>query len=448
MRKLILVELFWTRDKDPRVPLAMGSLLAATRHAGIDVRGLTYPVNGANFDRDQILADIEELLEEHQNFDVGFGVYVWNEEDVQELGQQLRYHHPNLRIILGGPQISYSGKGLEERYPFATAFVRGYGESALIELMTRGGRPAIDGVHWAGTTDFGLQTNVDLEELPSPFLTGLIDVTDQRFLRWETKRGCSFRCAFCQHREAGKRLTRRELNRTRLLAEIDLFCNSGVDDIAVLDPIFNQGSEYMAVLNQFLHHTYDGHLSLQCRFEMVDDAFLDLVTQLNCTLEFGLQTIHREEGEAVNRPNHMPRVDEVIDKLHRRDIHFEVSLIFGLPRQTLTSFEDSIAYCLDRYVPVIKAFPLMMLRGTPLERDRHRWGLIESQDRIPRVIASDSYGRDEWERMAALSEALKSTEGEHPASLAELRRLAAAHAPDLRRWTPEKMPLDAISGTA
>ena len=439
MRQLILVELFWTRDKDPRVPLAMGSLLAATRQAGIDARGLNVPVNDPDSDIDDILVDIDASIDDPERCDVGFGVYVWNEEYIQQIGNSLRRRYPNLRIILGGPQISYSGPGLEERYPFGDAFVRGYGESALVEILKHDGQPEIDGVHWAGDTDLGEQTRVDLDDLPSPFLSGSVDVADQQFIRWETKRGCSFRCAFCQHREAGKRLTRRELSRNRLIDEIELFCNSDIDEIAILDPIFNQGPDYMAVLEEFVHRGYDGHLSLQCRFELVDDDFLDLVTQLNCSLEFGLQSIHRDEGEAVNRPNHIQKVDEAIAGLHRREIHFEVSLIFGLPIQTLTSFEQSVKYCLKRQIPVIKAFPLMLLRGTPLEQQREQWNLVESDDPIPMVVASDSYDRADQRRMSALSEALKATEGTHPATLDELRRLANDHAPDPRRWTPERM---------
>ena len=418
----------------------MGSLLAATREAELDVRGLTYPVNDPAFELDKVGADIEAILTEEPNFDVAFGVYVWNEQAFQYLGRMLRLRHPERRIILGGPQISYSGPGLEERYPFATAFVRGYGESALVEILSKEGQPLIKGVHWAGCKDRCQQAKVDLEAIPSPFLMGLIDVSGQQFVRWEAKRGCSFRCAFCQHREAGSQLRRRELDRRRLLDEIEIFCRSGVEDIAVLDPIFNQGPDYLEILDTFVGHQFDGRLSLQCRFELVDESFLELVSELNCTLEFGLQTIHRDEGKAVRRPNHMPKVEEVIEKLHRLGIHFEVSLIFGLPRQTLNSFEQSVAFCLDSSVPVIKAFPLMLLRGTHLERQRDRWNLVESDDPIPMVIESDSYSHAEWKRMAALSAALKDTEGSHPTSFADLRKKADEHAPDPRRWSPDALP--------
>jgi hypothetical protein len=435
---LTLVSLDWTRDKDPRVPLGHASLLAALEDAAVAATGLSYPVNDEGFEPDDTLREIRRRIEPHNGaaHTVGLGVYVWNEQYVQYLGQALRRLHPELRIVLGGPQISYSGPGLEERYPFADVFVRGYGEEALVELAAAEAPRPIAGVHWAGTHDLRQPTRVDLQALPSPFTTGLLNLQDQRFVRWETKRGCSFRCSFCQHREAGKRLTRNELAVARLTQEIELFCQSGVKDIAVLDPIFNQGPHFMAVLQEFVRRRFDGRLSLQCRFELVEEGFLDLAAQLDCRLEFGLQTIHRKEGTAVNRPNHMPKVEKIIDALHQRDINFEVSLIFGLPSQTLASFRESVDYCLRRKVPVVKAFPLMLLRGTELDIERDKWGLVESDDPIPMVVSSDTFSRAEWKKMAQLSEALKATEGHHPRELTALRNAAEHFTPQAHRWTP------------
>ena len=38
-RRIVLVDLFWTRDKDPRVPLGHAALLSALRsEAAVDVR--------------------------------------------------------------------------------------------------------------------------------------------------------------------------------------------------------------------------------------------------------------------------------------------------------------------------------------------------------------------------------------------------------------------------
>lgn len=45
MRRVVLVDFYWTRDKDPRVPLGHASLLAALRADGVEVRSVVIAVN-------------------------------------------------------------------------------------------------------------------------------------------------------------------------------------------------------------------------------------------------------------------------------------------------------------------------------------------------------------------------------------------------------------------
>lgn len=438
-RRVILVDLYWTRDKDPRVPLGHASILTTLKERGIDARSLVVAVNAPHLDAAGICAAI---LEETvgcapDEVDVAFGAYVWGEALLQEVLRRLRAEGFGGRLILGGPQISYSEGGLELLYPDADVFIRGYGEEALAALARTTHQEPIDGVHWAGTLDRRTRASVDLEKLPSPWLTGTIPLYEQRFIRWETQRGCPFRCAFCQHREAGARLKRRALGLPRVEAEIDLFCQADVREIAVLDPIFNMAKHAVGVLERFADRGFEGRLSLQCRAEAIDDAFLDAAAALDVCLEFGLQTIHPEEGSAIKRRNHIGRVDTALAGVRARGLEHEVSLIFGLPLQTVASFEASVAWCLEREVPVIKAFPLLLLRGTALERERERWGLGDSGGAMPMVVRSSSFDAHGWGEMARLSEALKLTEGRHPRTLAALKALATTLEPDLLRWAPD-----------
>src|SRR4051794_35459903 len=47
-RRVVLVDVYWTRDKDPRVPLGHGCLLAALRaDPAIDARSVVLPVNSS-----------------------------------------------------------------------------------------------------------------------------------------------------------------------------------------------------------------------------------------------------------------------------------------------------------------------------------------------------------------------------------------------------------------
>jgi radical SAM superfamily enzyme YgiQ (UPF0313 family) len=435
-RRVILASIDWTRDKDPRIPLGHASIVAALRSAGVDVRAFSFAINHSGFNEERILEDILDSAWglKPEQVDVGLGVYVWNDRVVKSLLIALRRHGFRGRIILGGPQISYAGAGLEQFYPEADAFVRGYGEEAMVALAATAERIRFTGVHWAGQVDSGIQAQAKLETLPSPFLGNVIDLSNgQRFIRWETQRGCPFRCSFCQHREAGSRLRRRDIPLARLEREMELFVRSGVDDIAVLDPLFNLGDHALAVLKTFRKLGYHGRLSLQCHFSTLDDGFLDACEDLDVRLEFGLQTIHEREARAVERMNDMEKVLKGIRKLHERSIPFEVSIIFGLPEQTLESFRRTVDFCLRQRVPVLKAFPLMLLRGTVLERQRAQWGFKENDEPIPSVIRSHTFDEREWRQMEALAEALRRTEGGHPGGIETLEEWVAP-SPDTEGW--------------
>ena len=421
VRSIILIELPWGRDKDPRVPLGHASLLASLQKFGEgEVISIVAPINDSSTNPHSLKSRILKLSEVRGDLDLAIGAYVWAEDVIKELLVLLRASGFTGRIILGGPQISYTPCGLEELYPEADVFVRGYGEMAIVGLFNYPGMTSIEGAHFAGQTDLNLQTSVDLSVLPSPWLSGAIDPQGQRFIRWETQRGCSFRCSFCQHKEAGMRLVRRELDEARIMAEIDLFCRSGVEEIAVLDPIFNMGPLAKSILQRFIDNGFTGKLALQCRAEMCDDEFLEMASNLDVKFEFGLQTIHPEESKAVNRPNNMPKVNEVFNKMNSMGLGYEVSIIFGLPNQTLSSFQETVDWCLRKKVPVIKAFPLMLLRGTEVEQRKKEWGLVESDGSMPVVLESDTFSQDDWHRMFEISELLEETEGSYPKTVQKL----------------------------
>ena len=57
-------------------------------------------------------------------------------------------------------------------------------------------------------------------------------------------------------------------------------------------------------------------------------------------------------------------------------------------------------------MPVVRSFPLMLLRGTGLDQDRARWGLVESDDVVPVVIRSDTFSETDWREMRSIAQAL------------------------------------------
>ena len=435
--QVILLSLNWTRDKDPRLPLGHASILAALVDAGRDVESLVYAVNG-----DLRVADIAEHIlaivqrDSSRPVVLGIGAYVWGEAILQALLPMLRTRGFRGIIVLGGPQISFMESGFEAMYPQADIFIRGAGEQAMVAVTSMPELMDMPGVHYAGHTQRVTTAKADLDALPSPWLRHDWNAEPLKFVRMETVRGCPFSCSFCQHRAPDRGARPVCFSDSRVHREIALFCERRVESIAVLDPIFNSASRATEYLAAFAEHGFQGKLSLQCRAELITDEFLAAACRLNTTLEFGLQTIHDSESDAVNRRNKIEKVDAALGKVQALGIHHEVSLIFGLPTQTLDSFCESVDWCLHRRVPVIKAFPLMLLRGTQLAVDAPRWALKESRHSMPIVTSSSTFTEEDWAQMNAISEALKRTEGRHPKSVHDLNPRQPGSVA-IHRWEPE-----------
>lgn len=410
MRRLVLLDLPWRTSDEDRPSLGHASLLASLRtEPRVAVIPISAPVNRIGFSVKGLVATVLDALQgvPSADTDVAMGVFVWNDSAVRGLIALLRETGFRGRIILGGPQITYAAPGVETDYPGADVFIRGQAEIALREVAAKGNRPRILGVHYAGSQDSGEQAPSPFANAPSPWLDGTLSLPPGARITWETRRGCPYRCTFCQHRQPGSRMPVAATQRKRIDAEIDLFCDHGVSRISVVDPVFNLDRDHaIDVLTRFAARGYAGELAIQCRAERITPEFLDAAQALDVCLEFGLQSIHPREFLAIGRPNKMDKVDAALRDVGRRGIRHEVSLIYGLPEQTPASFAESLRYCDKLGVPVVKAYPLLLLRGTALEMNRATWNLEVGPGDLPIVVRSNTFDEAGWQAMDQLAAAV------------------------------------------
>ncbi len=299
----------------------------------------------------------------------------------------------------------------------------------------------IKGLHQLGHPDLGLQAAVDITSIPSPFLpvnplvdsshtdsvdSPVIYLNNRSFIRWETQRGCPFKCTFCQHRDSYE--SRQQLSTPRILSEIQAITASSVNDIAVLDPTFNSGPNYLSTLDDLIRYKYRGKLSLQTRFEMIKPQFVEKCSVLanelkaNVQLEFGVQSIIKKESLVIQRMNNLKLVKENSSLLRKHNVKFEISLIYGLPHQTVESFKESIDFVKDLGAEKVVAWPLMLLRGTELDKRKKELGLKEEvlssvnldgelpkeriSEGIPHVVESPTFTKHDWKEMMRIAQEL------------------------------------------
>ncbi|MGH1336871.1 MAG: B12-binding domain-containing radical SAM protein [Aureispira sp.] len=411
MKKLLIISFDLIRKGESKTSLAIGSInsyLKSDERYGVDFTFENLSLNMFNLSKDSKVKDFREKLLAYNFKEIDYiaiSAYVWNEFLLNDLIKYLRKEFDFIgSIILGGYQISYSSNP-EQEYTDVQYFISGHAEKALLDIVTgKEKKSKIQGI-------------VDFKKIQSPYLTGEISTSyKQEKVRLETKRGCPYRCSFCAHRDLTfNKIYKHDLD--KVFQEISLFKEKEVRKINIIDPIFNAGNDYLAVMGEMNRVNLSSLVSVQARFETIQgnkgDKFLDLCEKLNFNLEFGLQTAIEEESVIINRKNNPDKIRKVMKKLKERQINYEISLIYGLPLQTVSSFEASIDFSINHGCKGLTAFPLMLLKGTELYQQKEKFSLIEQKIgdyNIPVVTQSNTYSKKDWYTMKSIAENLQINE--------------------------------------
>ena len=143
---------------------------------------------------------------------------------------------------------------------------------------------------------------------------------------------------------------------------------------------------------------------MQAHLKHLPDEFLELVAGRNVTLEIGIQSTEPDILRTVERDPHLALLPETVERLKANRVPFKVSLIYGLPGQTFLSCAqmlDSLK-ALGLREEQILAYPLNLLPGSALAAQKDELKVEESTDLVPRVVASRSFDRRQYERMMQL----------------------------------------------
>jgi len=369
---IIVLPTLHVRRSPQAVPLA-AACLAATLAGKVQHRTLLL-----DFFPDQSDDELVRTILAADPDLVAIPLYTWNRATWLRVGQALRTARPQLHLVAGGPEATADPHGLLTTGLFAAA-IRGEGEATFAELVAELAdsgsislRPGLSLPAADGILDGPERPPLPAEDLPSPWLTGILDPSAG--VLWEVARGCAFDCSYCFDNLGSRKV--RKLPLERLAAELDLFTVAGVGQAWAIDSSFNvpaaRGRELLRLLAERAPHL---HVHLEARIETLDEASIQLLARIPCSLQVGLQTTTPAALRAVHRPIDLSLFAEALPMLSAAGVTFGLDLIYGLPGDSLDGFRASLDTAFTFGPNHVDIFPLAVLPGTRLHQEREQHGL-------------------------------------------------------------------------
>ena len=337
---------------------------------------------------------------------VGFSNYTWNSALSKFAGQWIKNRDPSLPIIMGGPNIRTYPKGIEE-FLRANDYVDTYcmfaGEISVYEILKflldqpeekrtsnilRGrvvnGCYSIFKNRLIGNSNYTRPD--DLDEIPSPYLTGLMDpfLKEGYYPILETNRGCPFSCTFCVWGiSALNKLLRFSMQRVK--EELSYVANSSYESSAIVLADANFGILPRDVeIAQHIRNLYDETKSFSsirmywskvAKPHMVDIG--KILGHLTHTY-IAFQSLDDKVLENVKRKNiRTEELSNLIEKLKGFSYGAQTDLLVGLPGETYQSHMDSLDKALSMGLTHIFGGEIQMLPGAEMDEEdyRDRFGL-------------------------------------------------------------------------
>ncbi len=329
-------------------PVSQGYIAASLRAAGFDCA----------------LGEVESLStrtgQEVANFVisykpriVSFCVYQANIKVALQLSRLVKMIDPAIVIVFGGPQVTFMPSAALRQMPNVDVLVRGEGETvmpALASCLRRNGdiskvrgicflsRGRIHDIPSAPLTR-------DLDRFPSPYTSGVFDLTRHATAAMLTSRGCPYACRFCYTPEAFKRSFRTH-SVARVLKDMAACIDAGIEKFFFADPSFTVDRRRAAsIMRGIIRMKWKVQIWCETRDDLVDHALLALMSKAGVRrIAFGLESIDPAVNRAIGKRIDPASFAEKVRRAQSLGMEVEVFTQCGLPFQSKESCLRTVGF--------------------------------------------------------------------------------------------------------
>ncbi|WP_169543606.1 B12-binding domain-containing radical SAM protein [Sneathiella aquimaris] len=360
--------------------------------------------------------DLSQALETEVPDIVGFANYSWNYDLARQYAKTIKKLWPETVIVFGGPNYGLTDEEIAafwKRNPDIDFHVAREGEEAFCLLLDalvaadfdvaeiKAQRQEIGNIHYAIGDEViqgPLLPRLNLEDVPSPYLMGLMDKFFDENLgpMIHTTRGCPFSCAFCT--EGTKYYNLVSQREGQLEAEMTYISERvrGPRDLYISDAnfgMFKQDYEKARIIAQCQEkYNYPKYVHVSTGKNQ-KERVVDIVKSLNgaVSMAASLQSTDATVLANVARSNiSVDKLSEAGKMANTNATGTYSELILGLPGDSIAAHKQSLRDTVEMDFDNIRMYQLIMLPQTVLNTPDNR---VKYDMRTKHRIMPRSFGR-------------------------------------------------------
>ena len=364
---------------------------------------------------DQIEKIISDITDYNADI-IAFSVYIWNIEMTLKIAENIKNIYPYIKIIFGGPEVSYNSKEFMQKNHFIDYICLGEGEEsfpALIKYITQNNSDE----NLLGSITHKCDNKIkegklgivkDVTKIPR-ICQGIADEYDGKIVYVETVRGCPYNCSYCLSSTI-KGIRPFEMNRVK--EELKILMDKKVTLIKFVDRTFNYDKKRALEIWKFL---LENNISSQFHFELsahlIDDEmfeFLRTVPKDVFKFEIGVQSTNFETIKAINRTTDFNILSNIVKQLSDlQTISLHLDLIAGLPYENIESFKQSFDDVYNLNPTELQLGFLKMLSGTKIKNEQDKFNYVYTSYPPYEVLKNDFVSYDDLKRLKRIEEVLE-----------------------------------------
>lgn len=403
--------ILYTLDKERQGCELMKTLLVTLNskfiHSSLALRYLWY-YNKTEFpdmhiEEYTINNDLDYILREIyvKDYDlVCFSCYIWNIEQTLEIAKNLKKANKGLRILLGGPEVSYNPKEILEDHDYIDYIIFGEGELTLNEFLNLldnkiGDIHDIDGLAFREKGDIHINKEraliPNLDIVPYPY--GDLKELDNRIIYYESSRGCPFNCQYCL---SSTLCGVRYFSLDRIKKDLKKFIDADVKQVKFVDRTFNADKNHCLEIMKYIQSIDNGKINFHFEITayLLDEEILDFLKDVRKGLfqfEIGVQSTNQITLKEIKRNMSFDRITYVINRLSAyNNIHLHLDLIAGLPYEDYGTFLQSFDDVYNLKPNKIQLGFLKLLKGSGVRISQDKYQYVY-KDKPPYEVMSNDH---------------------------------------------------------